>query len=360
MKIRFIYVLISTLLVSNCIGQKSLINIRIHGSKNNTIKYSNYIHKDYFMDLAYYEGSITKHMDSILQIELERNSEVFFRVLFNNQRGAILAINPGDTIEIDVTIAKDSILKKSGAPIYQIDLSKSNYLAHNVYRERFNPISKTFSSIDSLINQSNSDNIFELYNSCKKIINNKLQIWDSLLNTNNISLPVYNLYYSDTKAGMNRYLIRHFLNQKARLKTKTRLNLFDSLIQKIFIEQGAADKYLLKTYIGRRFHETYLTEKIKSNLLIKDTLLKQISESYFFLFDRTYRESAWGNSVLLPAIISPYNENLSNKANAIVLLRYYPNSVYLKKMNAIYDSIKMVRQKAYVAIKKSYQKIIIH
>lgn len=353
MKIRFIYVLISTLLVSNCIGQKSLINIRIHGSKNNTIKYSNYIHKDYFMDLAYYEGSITKHMDSILQIELERNSEVFFRVLFNNQRGAILAINPGDTIDIDVTIAKDSILKKSGAPIYQIDLSKSNYLAHNVYRERFNPISKTFSSIDSLINQSNSENIFELYNSCKKIINNTVQIWDSLLKTNNISLPVYNLYYSDTKAGMNRYLIRHFLNQKARLKSKTRLNLFDSLIQKIFIEQGASDKYLLKTYIGRRFHETYLTEKIKSNLLIKDTLLKQISESYFFLFDSTYRESAWGNSVLLPAIISPYNENLSNKANAIVFAKYYPNSIYLKKMNSIYDSIKMVRQKAY-----SHQEIV--
>ncbi|HLD54608.1 MAG TPA: hypothetical protein VJA82_14965 [Sediminibacterium sp.] len=354
MKINLIYFLFGVLLVSNCIGQKSLINIRIHGSNNNTIKYSNYIHNDYFLDLAYYEGSITKHMDSTMQIELDRNSEIFFRLLFNNQRGAILAVNPGDTIDVDVTIAKDSDLKNTGKPSYKISLAKSNYVAHNIYRDRFNPISKTFPSIDSIINESSNENIFELYEKYKEILNQKLKVWDSLLILKKISSPVYNLYFSDTKAGMNRYLVRYFLNKKARSKSSSMLNLYDSLIQKIFIEQGASDKYLLKTYIGSRFHETYLTEKIKSNLKIKDTLLKKIYENYFFLFDSTYRENAWGNSVLLPAIISPYNENLSNKANAIVFAKYYPNSMYLKKMNAIYDSIKMVRQKAY-----SHQEIIL-
>ncbi|MDO8997839.1 MAG: hypothetical protein Q7U77_14530 [Sediminibacterium sp.] len=305
------------------------------------------------MDLAYYEGSITKHMDSTLQIELDRNSEIFFRLLFNNQRGAILAINPGDTIDIDVRIAKDSVLKNTGMPRYQITLSKSNYLAHNVYRDRFNPISKTFPSIDSLINESNTEDIFELYDKYKETLNQKLKVWDSLLTVKKISLPVYNLYFSDTKAGMNRYLVRHFLNQKARSKSQTMINLYDSLIQKIFKEQRGSNKYLLKTYIGGRFYETYLTEKIKNNSTIKDTLLKKIYESFYFLFDSSYRENAWGNSVLLPAIISPYNENIANKANVTVFSKYYPNSIYLKKMNAIYDSIRMIRQKAY-----SHQEIV--
>lgn len=354
MKNIWTYLLIATLLVSNCIGQKSLINIRIHGSKNNTIKYSNYVHNDYFMSLVYYEGNITKQIDSTLQIELELKSEIFFRFLINNQRGAILAINPGDTIDVDVTIAKDSVLKNTGLTRYQINLSKSNYLAHNVYRERFNPIAKTFPSIDSLINESNSKNIFELYEKYKEIVNEKLQVWDSLLIVKKISLPVYNLYFSDTKAGMNRYFVRHFLNQKARSKSQSMSKLYDSLIQRVFIEQGGSNKYLLKTYIGNGFYNTYLTEKIKNDSNIKDTLLKQIYESYFFLFDSSYRESAWGNTVLLPAIISPYNDNLSDKANATVFTKYFPNSIYLKKMNAIYDSIRMVRRKAY-----SHQEIVL-
>lgn len=335
-----------SILLNIAYSQKSYINISIVGSTTNSIKYSKYMHEDIFLDLPYYEGSVTKKIDSACSIEIDHKSELFFRVLINNQRGVILAIAPGDTVDIDIKIINDSSIKNNNPAKYHVELSKSNYLAHTIYRERFNPIAKSWISLDSVFNQYKDAELYELFEKSCTVIQKKLEIWDSLFIHNKISLPVYNLYYKDTRAGIYRHLVRYLIQRKANSRSTALSNQCDSLLRKIFDEKGGADKYLLKTYIGGRLYETYLSLKIQNSSHIKDTLLKKIYEKYYYLFDSSYREIAWGNSVLLPAILSPYNENVADKSNALVFAKYYPNSFYTKKLRSIYDSVQTVRKKA--------------
>lgn len=353
---KLIYFLLNFVLLSNfCFSQKTFISVHVSGAAKNTIKYSNYIDHNYFLGLTQFEGNTVKNIDSTFNLELELKSEIFFRLVLNNQAGATLAISPSDSIDIKFTLIRDSINKRTKLPSYSVDITKSNYQAHAVYRERFNPIAKTFVSIDSLVEiYSDYKSAGTLYERCKEVISKKLKVWDSLLVKKEISPTIYKLYLQDTKAGMYRHLARYFSTKKARTKDLPLVIYYDSLLQKIYFEQGAQDKYLLKTYIGSRFHEVWLTDKIIRDTTIKDTLLKQIYESFFYLYDSTYREKAWGNSVLSPAINAPFNENVADKANAIVFAKYYPNSRYLKKMNAIYDSVRMDRQRAY-----SHQEIVL-
>ncbi|MFN3793899.1 MAG: TlpA family protein disulfide reductase [Chitinophagaceae bacterium] len=344
--IRFLLLIAMSFALANSFsfGQKTIINVAISGSPKNTIKYSNYIHENYFMSLTNYEGNITKQIDSTYSIELDLKSEIFFGIRINNLIGVPIALAPADTVNIDVLFKKDSLKKGGDKLTYLLKISKSNHIAHTIYRQRFNPIAKHFAAIDSLTDQLVEERLFEVYDKAKYVINKKLKVWDSLLNEKSVSFPVYNLYVQDIKGSLYKQLVLNLLKAKSKKNDSSFNSMRDSLIQIIFKEQGADNSYLLKTLVGSRFHEMYLSRKVRQSALIQDTLLKQIYESYFYLFDTAYREKAWGNSVLLPAFVSPYNENIAEKWNMMVFSKYYPNSVYLKKMRAIYDSVRLERQ----------------
>ena len=323
-------------------SQSSFIQLNITGSPRNTVSYSKYLNEDLFMNLKFPETYITKQIGENYLIEINQKSEIFFQLILNNQKGVTLALNKGDTIILN--IFRDTLSLPINRRNYNIDISGSNEEAHIIYKTYFNPIAKTYNIIDSLINNKDY-NLDELYNKCKLSINQKLLIWDSLLLIKKVSEPVYMLYYKDSKAGLYSYFIKYLLKEKTIANKSDQIQLYDSLITRIFIEQGGSDKYLLRTYIGSQFHESFLRNKIQSDSTIKDSLLKKIYTSFYYLYDSSYREKAWGNSILLPAIQSPFNENIGDKTNAIVFSKYYPNSIYLKKLNAIYDSIRTVRKK---------------
>jgi thiol-disulfide isomerase/thioredoxin len=104
-----------------------------------------------------------------------------------------------------------------------------------------------------------------------------------------------------------------------------------------------ANKLLLRTRNGVHLHRTYLKTLVDLDENIKDPLIKKASLGFFYLYDTSYRELAWGSYLYFleqsfPSITGKgYPDTKAFKA-------YYPNSKYLIKLQQLQDSIIQERE----------------
>jgi len=341
MKKIILLLLVLFILLSRLKSQESIVRIKVTGSQQNTISYTSNINEFFHQSLNQPEVTSTLSFNTEISIPIYQITETFFELRINNERGAIITISPGDSITI--IFERDELVNSRGIRNYSVSFEGSNAIAHKIYRERFNPIAKNFAAINSAIEKSN--NVFSFFRLTDSVINQKLVIWDSLKTKKLINEYCYNLYYNDTKAAMYRNVLKNIPALKKYYDSLSWNKQLKELKSEFFLKAKANNKYLLKTFVGRALYDDFLNYKVINDSTINDTLLKSIYESYYYLYDSSYREKAWGASVLYPALKSPFNELQGDKTNAIVFSKYYPNSIYLKKLNAIYDSIRTVRKK---------------
>lgn len=339
-KIIILYLFLFALL-SNLIAKQSFVRIKVIGSQHNTVVYTSNFDESFFQSIEMSDVASKLIFDTNIDIPIYHKSEIFFHLRLNNETGALLTVTPGDSITI--IFERDKLISSQGYRNYKVTFEGSNSIAHQIYRERFNPISKNYTSLNSAIEKAHD--ALSYFSLTESAINKKLLVWDSLKQNNLINEYCYKLYYNDTKAALNRYVLTKLLSLKKYYDSSSWNKQLYTLRSELYSKSEANRKYLLKTFVGAIFHRDYLNHVVYYDATIKDTLLKSIYDSYFYLYDTLYREKAWGSWILHTTRVSALNELEGDKTSAIVFAKYYPKSIYLKKRSAIIDSVREVRMK---------------
>lgn len=301
-----------------------------------------YFAKIYKDNENYFQSTVYK---DYIECKVDKKNKLSFfikqnelvTISINDLSYFIIAVAPGD--KITISIYKNL---QEAYPKFYINFLGNNAKAHTKYYNEYYPIAKKFNGIDEAEKNNNTykDYYIETRNYIDSLINN----FKEECTENNVSnKEVLDLYILDFKAALSHYAMRRLGN----VKIKDTLDKWNKYFQwknfkDLFYFYGEAyNKELIRCFTGRFFYNDFLTDIIKSDSLITDTLLKKNGLSYFILYPNEVREEAWGEELLDLMKFFP-SKNFVDYVN--LFSKYYPKSQYLARMSNFKDSVLKSRE----------------
>ena len=220
--------------------------------------------------------------------------------------------------------------------------------AHNAYLKKFYPAGKNYGQFETFAAKAQSIN--EYYVQSKIYIDSLISIWDSLKNGKLISNDVYALYLADTRAALYDESILKLTKAN---KHDSGLNFYlkKELTKNVMFYHGnASDCLLLKTFAGHYLHDSYLKNILGDDAVIKDTLLKKAEFGFYYYYDTTYRELAWGSSLYYLKTFFPSLDVSAGNVDIGAFKKFYPNSRFLQKIYQFQDSLLKKRRKINISL----------
>lgn len=296
-----------------------------------------YFAKIYKSNENYYQSSTYKdYLDC--KVEKKRNISFLIKtpqligIKINDFVYFVIAVVPRD--EITISVHKNLYEKY---PKYYINFWGSNAKAHTKYYNEYYPIAKKFNGIDK------AEKDYDTYKGY--YIETRMYV-DSLVNNfvsecteeNHSNKQVVRLYTLDFKASLMDYAKRRLGN----VKVKDTLDKWNKYFQwrnfrELFYFYGEANNQeLLKCFTGRYLYNNYLTDIVRNDSLINDSVLKKNDLCYFYLYPQEIKEEAWAEELLDLVKFFPsknYNEYIN------LFAKNFPNSPYLIPILNFRDSI---------------------
>lgn len=287
-----------------------------------------YFFDNHFNSPNYSNRKGKKYFDLTLSLQ----SSSFVGIRFNNEFGIPLAFASHDSISIK---AQRTI--QSNYTYYELSFSGSNAIAHNIYYRKFYPAGKNLGFFEDLPKKSKTYS--EYYVKSKKYIDSLTFIWDSLRQNNAVSEEVYQLYKAEIKGILYNEAIKKLTKVNPSDSSWKNYTKWLNIKQVMFYQGGANNPILLKTYTGAFLYQSYLRYILKEDDAVEDTLLKSSDLGYYYYYDTTYREEAWGRMLWELTEMFPTSASESDLHDLEVFKKYYPHSFYFNKVNHFQDSI---------------------
>ncbi len=306
------------------------IHIEIDGQNVNMVRF--YIPNNNFFDGNDNPNYSDLQGEKYFNFKIPLNKSSFIELGFNNEYGFPLAAIPGDSISIKIIR-----YQKTDYPAYDYIITGSHATAHNIYLSRFYPAGKNLGFLDDLPKKSKTYS--EYYLHAKNYIDSVTAVWDSLKQKNEISNDIYQLYQADTKGCLYDVAIRRMSLVKPVDSGWASYAKWLKLKQVMYYYADAANPIHLKTYVGAYLYQNYLRNIIKDDDGISDTLLKSSDLGYYYYYDSSYREEAWGGMLWTLKEMFPTSASQENLNDLEAFKKYYPHSYYFDKVNKFQDSI---------------------
>ena len=266
-----------------------------------------------------------------IDIKLPLVESTFISIQINKEIYFPFVVNQNDSISLH---AKRDV--KDNRPNYKYQLSGSDHLAHEMYRNSFYPPGRNFGFFSDLSKKAKTYS--EYYTLSKFFIDSLVNIWDSLRAKNLVTEKTYTLYVADIKG----ILYNEAIKKMASVKTDTTWQNYRKWlnIRDVMCYQGdAANRILLKTLYGSRLYESYLRNILLEDDAVKDTLLKSSDLGFYYYYDSSIREQAWGEELWILKKLYPNSATKSDIRELDAFRAYYPESYYLKRISQFQDSV---------------------
>ncbi len=285
----------------------------------------------------YFSGDASEYdqvykVNNNFDIALPFKTSSFYTVNINHERVIPIAFTCSDSVSISIIRSVES-----GYPEYKLKFSGDNAAAHEIFQERFFPIGKQFDFFQDEAKQVN--NYSDYFINSKNRIDSLTAVWDSLKQTDKISEDVYGLYVAETKGSLYGEAIRKLAKVK---KPDSSYNIYTQWLntrQVMYYHGQASNPILLKTFTGKYFYNMFLTTMLDLDITVKDTLFKKSDMGYFYYYDASFREWAWGSYLYVLMKEFPSVTNSYGKNNINLYRKYYPNSKFVKMIEQFQDSI---------------------
>lgn len=332
-----ILIFIGLLSISNILKANDSCNVWFENL--DTEPYFAKIYKD---NENYFQSSVYK---DYIECKVDKKNKLSFfikqheliTISINDFCYFIIAVVPGD--KITISIYKNL---QEAYPKFYINFFGSNAKAHTKYYNEYYPIAKKFNGIDKAEHSNNSYKGY--YIDTRAYIDSLVDNFRSeCTEENNSNKDVVQLYTLDFKAALYNYAKKRLGN----VKIKDTLDKWNKYFQwrnfrELFYFHGEAyNKELIRCFTGRFLYNDFLTDIIKSDSLITDTLLKKNDLSYFILYPNEVREEAWGEELLDLMKFFP-SKNFVDYIN--LFSKNYPKSQYLARMSNFRDSVLKSRE----------------
>jgi thiol-disulfide isomerase/thioredoxin len=259
------------------------------------------------------------------------NSSSFFAIRFNNELLLPLAAKAGDSIAI-----KAERTQKGTYAEYKLNFTASNSEANTIYFNRFYPAGKNLGFFDDLPKLSLT--YTDYYVSSKNYIDSITYVWDSLYIHKKITEDIYKLYVAETKGTLYDVSIRRLSKVSPKDSGWSSYTKWLQIKHVMYFNGDASNPLHLKTYTGKQLYNNYLNNILREDDNINDSLLKKSSMGYFYYYDTSYREKAWGSKLLYLNFFGGLKGDV-DKIDLAAFKLYYPNSSYLSQIKNSQDSI---------------------
>ncbi|MES2330253.1 MAG: redoxin family protein [Bacteroidota bacterium] len=306
------------------------LHIEIDGTSANVVR----IRPPYesLRDSALYAPFENVSGSKTFDLRIPLKASTFIVLDINREFYYPLALSLGDSVSLKVRRTQ-----QFSNPSYQCQVSGTNAAAHEIYRSRFFPAGQTIHRFADLAKQSTTYSSY--YVSSKKYIDSLTTVWDSLRQKEMITPDAYTLYMADTKGVMYDEAIRKMASVKTKDSSWQSYMKWNNLRTVMFYHSQASNPILLNTYYGSQLHESYLKSILKEDDAITDTVLRSTVTGFYFYFDSLKREEAWGKNFWYMKKLYPTTNHRLDSIDLAVYRSYFPQSVYLKKIDRFQDSM---------------------
>ncbi|MGI8600490.1 MAG: TlpA family protein disulfide reductase [Chitinophagaceae bacterium] len=307
--------------------------VQIEGNEVNKATLIVPVNENLFLGFANGNNEITKTGNNFSFI-IPCHYSSFFLLKVNGEIIVPLALKSGDSVSVLM-----KRIDKSGRVNYDIIVKGNNADAHNIYQQRFFPAGKNLWYINDLAIEVASVSDYFLLS--KNYIDSVTSVWDSLQKVSLLDKDIYKLYLTDTRSALYYTTITKLQNvNKKDLSYAAHFNRQHTKMV-MYQHSQAFNTYLLKTWRGQSLYSTYLQDILKSDESVTDSILKASEFGYFYYYDLSYREFAWGGMLYEMKNFFP-TSNIKGDLNNFK--KYYPNSIYINKIERLQDSMVSARK----------------